>query len=270
MTTGDTRNESERAAVAATDQQLVPTTIKEVEAMVRRLDETRAQRAPVPVENGQLMPRDLDGVQRLAHMMLATGMCPYGIENMPQAVLVICEGLSLGIGPIQATKNIMVVNNRTAIFGDLGVALIRQSGKCAGIDVAFSDLDEKGQPTAKTVATCTMKRVHAPGEVETMARTYSVEDAKKAGLWEKKGKNGQPTPWITNPKRMLHWRAFWFCARDLFADVLKGMAGFEEVADYDAAPVSATRRRINAEREEQPALDLPQRPESETAAPQAA
>lgn len=266
-TTGDTRNESERATTA--DQgAIVPAMIREVEAMVKRLDDTRAQRAPVPVENGQLMPRDLDGVQRLANMMLATGMCPYGIENIPQAVLVIGEGLSLGIGPIQAMKNIMVVNNRTAIFGDLGVALIRQSGKCAGIDVKFSDLDESGQPTAKTVATCTMKRVHAPGEIETMTRTYSVEDAKKAGLWEKKGSNGKPTPWITNPKRMLHWRAFWFCARDLFADVLKGMAGYEEVADYDAP--RQTNKSASAEASGGDVLDLPQRPESETATPAAA
>jgi len=55
---------------------------------------------------------------------------------------------------------------------------------------------------------------------------FSVEDAKRAGLW---GKGG---PWTAYPKRMLQMRARGFALRDAFPDVLKGMISVEEAQDY--------------------------------------
>ena len=57
-------------------------------------------------------------------------------------------------------------------------------------------------------------------------RTFSQNDAEIAGLWSKAG------PWKQYPKRMLQMRARAFCLRDLFPDVLKGLAVAEEVVDY--------------------------------------
>ena len=56
--------------------------------------------------------------------------------------------------------------------------------------------------------------------------TFTMEDAKKAGLAGKQG------PWQSAPKRMLQMRAFAFAARDLFADALKGIKSIEEIRDY--------------------------------------
>lgn len=269
--TGDTRNESVRAAEAVGERPAAQPmmTLESFEAMLAKLDSTRPK-APIPVENGELVPKDFEGIQRLAKWFLATGMCPYGIDNEAQAALVIADGLSIGVGPIQALKNIMVVNNRTAIFGDLGIALVRRSGKCGGIDITFTNLDDNGQPTDKTLCSCTMTRVEAvAGEIvrQTVTRTYSVADAKAAKLWGKVGPKG-PTPWVTSPKRMLQWRAFWFAARDLFADVLKGMAGYEEVSDYSGHPYTATHRAIDAKRgKDDP--DLASLPQQQDTAPDA-
>jgi hypothetical protein len=55
---------------------------------------------------------------------------------------------------------------------------------------------------------------------------FSVEDAKRAGLWGKQG------PWTAYPKRMLSMRARGFAIRDCFADVLKGLITAEEAQDY--------------------------------------
>jgi hypothetical protein len=55
---------------------------------------------------------------------------------------------------------------------------------------------------------------------------YSVEDAKRAGLWNKQG------PWTQYPKRMLQMRARGFALRDAFPDVLKGLITVEEAQDY--------------------------------------
>ena len=55
-----------------------------------------------------------------------------------------------------------------------------------------------------------------------------MEDARQAKLWGKEG------PWSTYPYRQMAWRAFWFAARDGAAHVLKGMAGVEELRDYES------------------------------------
>ena len=54
---------------------------------------------------------------------------------------------------------------------------------------------------------------------------FSVEDAKRAGLWGKTG------PWQAYPKRMMQMRARGFALRDAFADVLKGLMTVEEAWD---------------------------------------
>jgi hypothetical protein len=76
----------------------------------------------------------------------------------------------------------------------------------------------------KLVATCTAIRVGA----EPVVRSFSVEDAKKAGLWGKAG------PWQQYPKRMLQMRARGFAVRDAFPDVLRGLITAEEAADIPA------------------------------------
>jgi hypothetical protein len=64
---------------------------------------------------------------------------------------------------------------------------------------------------------------------------FSVEDAKRAGLWGKQG------PWSAYPKRMMQMRARGFALRDAFPDVLKGLITAEEAQDYpdEAKPKQA-------------------------------
>jgi hypothetical protein len=62
-----------------------------------------------------------------------------------------------------------------------------------------------------------------------VVRTFSVADAKQAGLWQRRGANGQPTPWVTYPQRMLRARALGLALRDVFADVLMGLMIYEEL-----------------------------------------
>ena len=55
-----------------------------------------------------------------------------------------------------------------------------------------------------------------------MRSEFSVQDAKRAGLWGKMSASGKPTPWVLYPDRMLLFRARGFNLRDNFGDVLKG------------------------------------------------
>ena len=73
------------------------------------------------------------------------------------------------------------------------------------------------------VAHCEVTR---PDTGETIARSFSVADAKKASLWNKQG------PWQQYPKRMLQMRARAWALRDGCADMLRGFQVREEVEDY--------------------------------------
>ncbi len=79
------------------------------------------------------------------------------------------------------------------------------------------------------VATCTVWRYErAPGgrvKRESSA-SFSMDDAKRAGLAGKKG------PWQDYPRRMRQMRARSFALRDAFADALRGLSVREEVMDY--------------------------------------
>jgi hypothetical protein len=138
---------------------------------------------------------------------------------------------SLKLTPEQSLSSMMVVNNRTALFGDALPALIRGSGKCLGIDERMV-----GEGDART-AVCKITRLHRlPDntlEREVVERRFSVADAKVAKLWQKKGFNGKDTPWITHPDRMLQMRARGFAARDGWADILMGMGIVEELQDIE-------------------------------------
>jgi hypothetical protein len=118
---------------------------------------------------------------------------------------------------MQALQNIAVINGKPSVYGDAMMALVQASPVCEGIDEHI-----EGEGTANPVAVCVAKR---KGRNPVIAR-FSVEDAKRAGLWGKQG------PWQAYPKRMLQMRARGFALRDAFPDVLKGLITAEEAQDY--------------------------------------
>jgi hypothetical protein len=95
------------------------------------------------------------------------------------------------------------------------------------------DVEEyfEGEGTPNPIAVCVAKR---KGRKPVVAK-FSVEDAKRAGLWAKQG------PWSAYPKRMMQMRARGFALRDAFPDVLKGLITAEEAQDYpdEAKPKQA-------------------------------
>jgi hypothetical protein len=93
-------------------------------------------------------------------------------------------------------------------------------------------------------AVCRIKRKGQPEE----ARTFSQADAKAAGL---AGKSG---PWAQYPARMRQMRARAFALRDVFADVLKGLAVAEEAQDMPTEqPAPAPRHLGDVQRVDQQA-----------------
>ena len=159
-----------------------------------------------------LTPQTLDEAMQFAGMMSKSNIVPKDYQGNPGNVLVAIQwGMELGLQPLQAMQNIAVINGRPSIWGDAMLAIVRGSGLLESIK---EDISETG-------AVCTIKR---RGE-EAVSREFTQEDAKRAGLLGKSG------PWQQHPKRMMQMRARAFALRDVFPDVLRGVAIAEEARD---------------------------------------
>lgn len=163
-----------------------------------------------------LTPTSLQEAMQIAELLAGSDIVPKDYQRKPGNILVAMQwGAEIGLQPLQAMQNIAVINGRPSIWGDAMLALVRSSGL---LDFIREELSEDGSK-----ATCTVKR---KGE-EPVCSEFSMEDAKKAGLAGKQG------PWSQYPKRMMKLRARSYALRDVFPDVLKGMAIAEEEKDKE-------------------------------------
>lgn len=171
-------------------------------------------------------PTTLDEAMRFSDMLAKSSMVPKAYQGKPEDVLVAVQwGKELGLAPLQALQNIACINGKPSVYGDAAMALVQNSSVCENIE-EFVEGEGTPNPTAVCVA-------HRKNRTPITAR-FSVEDARRAGLWGKQG------PWTAYPKRMLQMRARGFALRDAFPDVLKGLITVEEAADYpdEAKPVA--------------------------------
>ena len=125
------------------------------------------------------------------------------------------KGYEVGLLPQQSLETIAVINGRACIWGDGLIALVKNSDKEEWTNETITGTGDN------MIATCETKRL---GQEQTIKRSFSVNDAKTAGLW---GNN----VWKKYPQRMLQMRARGLCLRDAYPDVLNGMALAEEQVD---------------------------------------
>jgi len=160
-----------------------------------------------------LSPRSLAEAMEFAKIIASSDMVPKDYINKPGNVLVAVQtGAELGLKPMQSLQGISVINGRPGVWGDAMWALI----------ISHPEFEDAQEDKHDTHCTVTLKRRGRSAVVST----FTMEDAKKAGLAGKQG------PWQSAPKRMLQMRARAFAARDLFADALKGIKSIEELRDY--------------------------------------
>ena len=155
---------------------------------------------------------------QFSEMLANSNMVPKQYMGKPQDIMVCIQwGMEMGLAPMQALQNIAVINGKPSVYGDAMMALVQASPVCEGVEESIED-----EGTPNPVAVCVARR---KGRAPVTVR-FSVEDAKRAGLWGKQG------PWQAYPKRMLQMRARGFALRDAYPDVLKGLISVEEAQDY--------------------------------------
>lgn len=158
-----------------------------------------------------IAPANMNELFSFAKLLADSELVPKDYRDKPGNCMVAIQmGGELGLSPMQAIQNIAVINGRPSLWGDAMLA------------VCLPHLDDFKEPfdDATMTATCFAKR----GKREVV-NTFSMEDAKKAGLWDKAG------PWKQYPKRMLKARARGFTLRDICADILRGIQSAEESQD---------------------------------------
>ena len=191
--------------------------------------------------NRGFAPATLTEAIQFSDMLASSSMVPKAYQGKPQDILVCVQwGYEMGLAPMQALQNIAVINGKPSVYGDAMMALVQASAVCEDVEEYFEN-----EGTPNPVAVCIAKRKNR----KPVVAKFSVEDAKRAGLWAKQG------PWSAYPKRMMQMRARGFALRDAFPDVLKGLISAEEAADYpDEAKPRPTTKPANP-------LDLVAKPE---------
>lgn len=163
---------------------------------------------------GFLTPTNLQEAMQIADLLANSQIVPKDYQKNPGNILVAMQwGAEIGLQPLQAMQNIAVINGRPSLWGDAVLALVRSSGLLEQFEETQTDEE----------ATCVVKR---KGH-KAVIKTFSKEDAKRAGLLSKQG------PWSQYPKRMMQMRARGYALRDEFTDILKGFGVAEEERDKE-------------------------------------
>jgi hypothetical protein len=181
------------------------------------------------IVNGRgLQLRNLPEMRQFADAIVKSGQFAKSYKSPEQVIIAIQAGAELAMGPIEALGSFYVVNGQPRLYNDAPLAFVMASGQLEAKKEFF-----EGESWDDLVAVCKLKRKGLPGMVE---RRFSVNDAKRAGLW------GTKDTWSKYPKRMLQMRARSWAIRDLFPDCLRGMTIAEEY--YGVEEESETASKI--------------------------
>jgi len=160
-------------------------------------------------------------------------------RNPADVLFVILVGESLGLNAATALMNIYNVNGMPTMKADLKLALAKKHPEYAGCEIDAN--------TERCIVK--MRRRNENGTEESVISTFTIEDAKRAGLFPKKDN------WRMYPQRMLKARAISYAVNDLFPDIVFGMLSSEEAQDIDRHTEKTMYEIIESEAEAIPGSD---------------
>lgn len=193
--------------------------------------------------------KSIEEMEKFASLLLKSKLCPnHFYEKGPDnrvdfnkgkteaVIMVLLHGWQLDLPPMTALQQVVPVNGLMSVKGDGAKSLIFTSGKLK--HGSWKEERTGSIENEDMVVSITAARSDTG---ETLTRSFSVPQAKKAGLWITpqmlSGTDGwkwKQSAWAKYPDRMLYYRALGFLARDLFTDVLNGSYTLEEAQDMPA------------------------------------
>lgn len=190
----------------------------------------------------------IEGMKEFANMLLESRLVPdsyyeKGPDNKPDytkgktsaVVIVLLQSQQLAVPPMTGLQHIVPVNGLLSIKGDLAKTMIFASGKLkkdSWKETVTGSIEDENMVVSITAT--------REDNGITLTRTFSVDKAKRMGLWITSAMtNGQDgwkykkSAWFKTPDRMLFYRCLGNLARDLFSDVLLNMYTTEEAQDIN-------------------------------------
>lgn len=174
---------------------------------------------------------DIDRAERIATAFFKGGITG-GATTRDGVLARIIAGHYLGLNETASVMGVMVNGGKPAVWGDVLLAKIRASGELADYR---EEISGEGDALTATVTVTRVGHEHSP-----TVRSFSVADAKKAGLWTKAG------PWQQYTRRMLPTKPRAWALRDTFADVLMGISIREEYEPPEGVPVAVALAAMKA------------------------
>ena len=210
----------------------------------------------VDVVTGEIVPapraleRDTFGILgdavSLAEVICNTELVPPPLRGRPDGVVaVVLAGHELGLGPMQSLQTIDLIQGRPSLSPEGMRALILSHGHTLVVEAT------------EEAATVSCRRREWSDD-QWAAFTFSMADAKRAGLTEKEN-------WKKYPRAMLTARATSEAARAVFADVIAGLSytpeeiessgDFVPIPPADVGPSTGGKVRGRGRRQPSEALD---------------
>lgn len=160
-----------------------------------------------------------------AQQLYAAGVQPKNVDRPEKLIPMLLTGAELGLGIMQSIKHITPpVNGVCSLWGDMGLALVRQSGQLQ----KFEERLEGDGDTREAV--CVIQRAGYPAREFRYSLTLAKALKSYQSAYKVDAKSGKPGggPWYDDPDNMLMWRARWRALRTEFTDTLNGLGGAEE------------------------------------------
>lgn len=205
------------------------------------------------LNGGGLELKNLQDMKLAAETFIKSGLVPQHFNTPAKVIVALQAGAELGLRPFQSLQNLNVVNGKVGISATMIGGLIRKHVPLAYFKKGYEG--EKYNDDYQAVV-----RSRRKGEPEDEVTTFSVADAKTAGLW---GKGGA---WKNYPDDMLMWRALSRHGRRYFGEVLGGLYTEEELEEINepqaqpgpSAPSRNERRQVEATVTDAPKAEQPQ------------
>ncbi len=210
------------------------------EQQVVTVQETKKKE--IEISNGDVRPKTLEELYRYSNSLVSSGMLPKMYDKAEKVMAAIQLANELGLPPLNALKNISIVNGSPSLWGDLPLAIVRASGDLEAfrefcIDKDYKEIcfENKNLGAEIYAAICVIKRKG----YEKRSFHYTMMDAAM------NPNSGNPT-WKAYRSIMMKRKARSIALKDEFSDKLVGCSIAEY--DHDVIPNSAVQIDTKAEK----------------------
>lgn len=201
-------------------------------------EEYMSKELTVPANTVEAYSSNLSSKLQFADMLLKTQMCPSHLKTPQQVIAAMLYGQEIGFSPLQALQSVNVIQGRPTL-------------DAAGIKAKILEAGGTFKTKKWTDTECTLECTRGDW---TDVFTFTMDDAERMGLSGKEN-------WRRMPKQMLYARCISTLGRNMYADVLRGFYGTEEMQDSISATAKEPQIAKNQEPIKEPTIDIePQEP----------